>query len=233
MSVGFSLGAGAAINLSPLPWKLTDDIAIWTQNWPWEPVPPTGEVTHVDSVCNLCPGGCGITVRKVEDCATKIEGKEGYPVNDGGICILGAAGLQLLYGPWRVPGPLRRAGKRGSGHWGKISWEDAINEVVQKLGDLRLKDAAHNVACILGSDRGTVPQLFARFMKAYGSPNFVRTASAEDTYELALSLMQGATDSVAYDLERANFILSFGSGLIEGWGSPARVIKAHSIWRSG
>jgi anaerobic selenocysteine-containing dehydrogenase len=86
---------------------------------------------------------------------------------------------------------------------------------------------------MLDSDRGTVPQLYARLMKAYGSPNFIRTASAEDTYELTLGLMQGVTASVGYDLERAKFILSFGSGLIEGWGSPARVIKAHSLWRSG
>ena len=124
-------------------------------------------------------------------------------------------------------------GKRGSGKFERITWDEAIHEVVQKLGDLRQKGQSHTVACIAGSDRGTVPQLFARFLAAYGSPNFMRTASAEDTYELALGLMQGATASVGYDLERANFILSFGSGLIEGWGSPVRAIKAHSIWRSG
>ncbi len=233
LGVGFSVGAGTGFMLTPVNWKLMDDIAIWTQNWPWVPNPARGEVTHVDSVCNLCPGGCGITVRKVGDRLTKIEGREGYPVNDGGICVLGAAGLQLLYGPWRVPGPLRRTGKRGSGEFEQISWEDAIGEVAKKLGNLRQKGKAHTVACILGSDRGTVAGLFSRFLEAYGSPNFIRTASSEDTYELALSLMQGNTGSVGYDLERANFILSFGSGLIEGWGSPVRVIRAHSMWRSG
>jgi anaerobic selenocysteine-containing dehydrogenase len=105
--------------------------------------------------------------------------------------------------------------------------------VVSELGNLRGNGQAHTVACALGPNGGTVSQLFARFMKAYGSPNFMGTATAEDTYELTLSLMQGVTSSVGYDLERANFILSFGSGLIEGWGSPVRVIKAHSLWRSG
>ncbi|MCK4388916.1 MAG: molybdopterin-dependent oxidoreductase [Desulfobacterales bacterium] len=229
--IQFSLGAGAGITLSPLPWKLTDDFSIWTQNWPWTPVPRTGEVTHVNTVSKHC--GSGITLRKVGDRATKIEGRKGYPVNDGGISIQTAADLQLLYGPWRVPGPLRRVGKRGSGHWENISWEKAIGDVVQKLSDLRRKGKSHTVACILGSDRGTVPQLFSRFLKAYGSPNFIRTASCDDTYELAMSLMQGAAASVAYDLEHAKYILSFGCGLIEGWGSTVRVIKAHSIWRSG
>ena len=232
ISVGSALGAGAGITLSPLPWKLTDDSSIWTQNWPWTPVPKGGKVTHADSICTLCPGGCGIRVRKVEDRVVKIEGKEGYPVNNGGTCPLGAAGLQLLYGPWRNPAPLRRVGKRGSGEFEEISWEDAINEVTAKLADLRDKGQSHTVACILGSDRGTVPQLFARFMKAYGSPNFIRSASSGDTYELVLGLMQGASGSVGYDLDRANFILSFGSGLIEGWGSPIHVIQAYSKWRS-
>ena len=240
LAVGFSAGAGAGFMLTPVNWKLMDDMTIWSQElWPRYQLgglegrlPQRGQVTHADSVCTLCPGGCGITVRKVKDRATKIEGREGYPINDGGICPLGAAGLQLLYGPWRAPSPLKRVGKRGSGKFERITWDEAIHEVVQKLGNLRKKGQSHTVACILGSDRGTVPQLFARFLAAYGSPNFMRTASAEDTYELALGLMQGATASVGYDLERANFILSFGSGLIEGWGSPVRVIKAHSMWRS-
>ena len=241
VAVGFSVGAGAGFMLTPVNWKLMDDMSIWSQElWPRYQLgglkgrlPERGEVSHADTVCKLCPGGCGITVRKVEDRVTKIEGREGYPVNDGGMCVLGAAGLQLLYGPWRVPGPLRRTGKGGSGNFSRISWEEAMHEVVEKLSALRHHGEAHTVAAILDSDRGTVPQLFSRFLKAYGSPNFIRTASAEDTYALALNLMQGATSSVGYDLEQANFILSFGSGLIEGWGAPVRVIQAHSIWRSG
>lgn len=231
--VGASIGGGTGILLSPFNWKLMDDVAIWTQNWPWTPVPETGEVTTVDTVCNLCPGACGISVRKVGDRATKIEGREGYPVNDGGICPLGAAGLQLLYGPWRVPGAVRRTGKPGSGAWQKISWDEAIAEVVERLSALRKAGQSHKVACVVGSDRGTVSQLFARFMQAYGSPNFIRAASAEDTNELAVRLTQGRRGSVGYDLENADFVLSFGSGLIEGWGAPVRVIQAHSKWRSG
>ncbi|MBW2330570.1 MAG: molybdopterin-dependent oxidoreductase, partial [Deltaproteobacteria bacterium] len=163
--VGFSAGAGGGFMLTPVNWKLMDDMTIWSQElWPRYQLgglkgslPQRGKVTHADSVCNLCPGGCGITVRKVADRVTKIEGREGYPVNNGGICPLGAAGLQFLYGPWRAPSPLRRVGKRGSGQFEKITWDEAINEVVQKLGDLRRKGQSHTVACILASDRGTVP----------------------------------------------------------------------------
>jgi anaerobic selenocysteine-containing dehydrogenase len=60
-------GGAAGIHITPLPWKVTDDIAIWTQNWPWLPVPPVGAFSHKKSVCTLCPGGCGIVVRKVDE----------------------------------------------------------------------------------------------------------------------------------------------------------------------
>ena len=77
------VGGAIGTALSPLPWKLTDDIAIWTQNLPWVPVPPVGEYSYARSVCLLCPGGCGIKVVKVDDRAVKIEGRTDYPVNPG------------------------------------------------------------------------------------------------------------------------------------------------------
>lgn len=229
------VGGAAGTALSPLPLKLMDDSAIWTQMWPWTPVPEDGEVSHVDSICTLCPGGCGITVRKVAtrngERAIKIEGMKGHPVNDGGICVLGLSGLQLLYGPTRVKTPLRRAGARGEGRWEKISWDDAIAEVVKKLGKLREKGRSHTVACISGTDRGTTAQLLGRFLTVYGSPNFIRIPSIQDSYELTMYLMQGVQASAGFDVENADFVLSFGSGLIEGWGSPVRMIKANSMWK--
>ena len=229
LSLGVGVAAGAA--LSPLPWKLTDDLSIWTQNWPWTPVPEIGETSYVHSVCALCPGGCGISVRKVGDRGVKIEGMKGHPVNQGGICALGLSGLQLLYGPTRIKSPIKRIGKRGEGQWVKISWEQAISEIAEKLDGLRTSGNAHTVAGIAGSRQGTVPQLFKRFLTAYGSPNFFHTPSSADTYQLALQYMNGVSASPAFDLENADFILSFGSGLLEGWGSPVRIFKASAGWK--
>lgn len=228
-----SLGIGgvAGIVLSPLPWKLMDDSAIWTQTWPWTPVPPKGEATYVNSACTLCPGGCGISVRKINDRAVKIEGIKGHPVNDGGICILGLSGLQLLYGPTRIESPLKRAGERGAGKWSVISWEEAISIVAEKLGDLRKNGESSSVACISGTDKGAVPALFKRFLSVYGSTNFMRMPSVADSYELAVFLSLGLKAQLAFDVENSDFILSFGSGIIEGWGSPVRMIRANSIVR--
>ena len=222
--LSFVIGGAAGTALSPLPWKLIDDSSIWSQNWAWTPIPERGEITDVNSTCTLCPGGCGITVRKVDDRVIKIEGMKGHPVNDGGICDLGAAGMQLLYGPNRVKTPQRKI----NGRWQAISWEVAISEIVENLQDLRTNGLSHSLACICDADRGTVPELLSRFLTAYGSPNFIRTPSIQDNYELALYLTQGVQALPGFDVAHSDFILSFGSGLIEGWQSPVYMIKSKS-----
>lgn len=226
--LSFIIGGAAGTALSPLPAKLTDDLSIWTQNWPWTPVPEDGAANYADSVCTLCPGGCGISVRKIDDRAVKIEGMKGHPVNDGGICILGLSGLQLLYGPTRVKTPL----KKTENGWKKISWDEAIAEVAGNLSKLRSEGQPQSLACISGSDQGTVPQLFKRFLTAYGSPNFMCIPSCQDSYSITLKLMQGAQASAGFDIENADFVLSLGSGMIEGWGSPVCMFKANSACES-
>lgn len=225
--MSFVIGGAAGTALTPLPWKLTDDIAIWTQMWPWTPVPQSGEVSQVDSTCTLCPGGCGITVRKIDERVVKIEGLSDHPINAGGLCLLGLSGAQLLYGPRRVKTPLKKV----NGRFRQISWDAAIQEIADRLADLRSKGDSHKVACVAASDRGTVPELMNRFLTVYGSPNFIRTPSILDTYELSLNLMHGVLGLPGFDFENTDFVLSFGSGLLDGWGSPVRIFQANSNWR--
>ena len=229
--LSFVVGGAAGTALSPLPWKLTDDSSIWSQNWPWTPVPRDGEYTSTNTVCTLCPGGCGISVRKVGDRAVKIEGMAGHPVNDGGVCILGLSGLQLLYGPTRVASPMKRVGDRGSGEWQTIAWDEAIQLLADKLTDIRAGGNPQNVACMAGPGRGTTHQLLDRFLQVYGSPNFIRMPSLEDSLELALYRSQGIVANAGFDVENADFIISFGAGIIEGWGSPVRMFRAKSKWQ--
>jgi menaquinone reductase, molybdopterin-binding-like subunit len=226
--LSFVVGGAAGTALSPLPWKLMDDVSIWSQNWPWTPVPLDGKSAYAQSTCTLCPGGCGISVRKIDQRAVKIEGAKGHPINDGGICILGLSGLQLLYGPTRIQTPLKRVGKRGEGRWTAISWKQAISEVAGKLGDLRSQGKPQSLACIVPKEEGTVPQLLSRFMRVYGSPNYFRMPSIEDAYDAAIYLNQGVVGSAGMDVAHADFILSFGSALLDGYGSPVRLFKANS-----
>lgn len=51
----------------------------------------------------------------------------------GRTCLKGQAGIQTAYDAYRIAQPLKRVGPRGSGEWQTISWEQAIQEIAEKL----------------------------------------------------------------------------------------------------
>jgi len=233
--IKFVAGGVGGTLLSPLPWKLVDDIAIWTQNWSWVPTPAKGKVSHVDTVCTLCPGACGIRVRKVGNRVVKIEGRKNYPVNRGGICPLGIAGPQILYNEGiRWKSPMVRMGERGSNQWKQISWKEALDTLGARIKGLRESGRPHEVAAIDGNQsRSTMALLTKRLLDAVGSPNYISLTNYEDTYAMTQLLMQGNEGPLALDLEHSDFVLSFGCGLVDGWGAPGRMLNAWGKWLSG
>ena len=54
----------------------------------------------------------------------------------GRTCLKGQAGIQTAYDNMRIRTPLKRVGQRGSGKWVSISWEEAIEEIVNGSSDL-------------------------------------------------------------------------------------------------
>ncbi|MCF8112939.1 MAG: molybdopterin-dependent oxidoreductase, partial [Desulfotignum sp.] len=222
--LGLGLGAVAGIAISPVGAKLTDDSSIWSQNWPWTPVPPDGKITYDQSVCTLCPGTCGISVRKIDGRPVKIEGQDTYPVNNGGACLHGISGLQYLYDPSRVKTPL----KKNNDRFEPISWEEALTLVARRLGKIRENQNPETLACITDTNLGSVAGLFAHFLAAFGSPNQLTMPELESWLALTAQTLHGPGRTLGFDLDNADFILSFGAGIIEGWGSPVACFKANS-----
>ena len=93
----------------------------------------TGIATWYNSVCSMCSAGCGISVRTREGRAKKIEGNPSHPVSQGRLCALGQSGLQALYNPDRLTDPLLQTGERGSASFAKITWEEGLRKVADRL----------------------------------------------------------------------------------------------------
>jgi len=98
------------------------------------------------SACLQCHTACPIKVKILDGVAVKIDGNP-YSENlipninytaplakaakiDAGLCPKGQAGIQSLYDPYRVVKVLKRKGPRGSNKWEIISFDKAINEIV-------------------------------------------------------------------------------------------------------
>jgi len=219
--ISLGLGATAGLTLSPLPYKLLDDVSIWTQNWPWVPVPKDGRESFIDSVCTLCPCGCEIIVRKIDERVISTFGR------NGGICPLGLSGPQLLYTPTRVMSPMLRV----NGGFQPVSWDNAISMLVSRLKDLQGEGEEQRLACLTETNLGTGPRLMKQFMDIFGSTGFSHVPSADDSWEVVTEKLTGRGFVPGYDLEGAHTIYSFGCAVVEGWGNPIRSMQVRAIWK--
>jgi len=192
---------------------------------------PRGPETWALSVCSLCPGACGLRVRKIGNRAVKIIGNPLHPVNRGGLCPRGVAGLQVLYHPDRLHTPQKNIASRAAPRWKEISWDEAIQTVSERLRMLGNHQRAH-AAVFVGGHSGHLRQrLFRRFLDALGSPNYLRAPDGLDSSQFAAFLQQGVPSGLAYDFEAARYLLSFGINLLEGWGAPVGIMRAFGHWR--
>ncbi len=191
-----------------------------------------GGETIIPTVCLLCPSGCGIEARVVGGRAVKLEGNPVHPINLGALCPKGQASLELLYNPDRIKGPMRRVGDRGQGGWEPINWETALRLVAENLRSLRANGKSERFAFLYGETRGQMRPLAHRFTEAIGSPNAISHDSLNiEASKLASLMTQGIYDLLAYDLENANYILSFGANLLEAGRFPQRMIAGLSYTR--
>jgi anaerobic selenocysteine-containing dehydrogenase len=221
---GAGLVAGAAAACRPRK----DPYAV---DKPAVPLPPNlrlGSETEVLSTCGLCASGCGIRVRVVEGRAVKIDGNPASPLNQGRLCGRGQAALELLYHPDRVPGPLRRAGARGEGRWQPLSWDEATAQLAGEIGKLRARGEPHRLALIDGEERGVTHALWARFMRAFGSPNHIgHGATGSGAMLRAMAAMLGRATLPGYDFARARWVLLVGTGALES--SPQAMPLARAV----
>ncbi|MGE5058753.1 MAG: molybdopterin-containing oxidoreductase family protein [Betaproteobacteria bacterium] len=190
----------------------------------------TPEEVMVPSICQQCPGGCGLMVRTLDGEVAGVAGNQYHPVNRGSVCPKAFGGLQLLYDPNRIKGPLARAGERGK--FRSIGWDEALAMVVSRLSELRAKNLSHTVAILGGQYRGYRDILWRRFAESYGTPNYIRVRCfSPEKPALAHHFMQGVTEPLGYDLADAQFVLSFGAGLLESWLGPVHNSRAFARLR--
>ena len=138
-----------------------------------------GQTTRIlKSVCRGCHGGCGVLLHVEGDRLVKVEGDRESPLNHGRLCPIGTVTLDLVYHPDRLKHPLRRAGARGSGQWQRISWDQALDEISQRLLAIRAEFGAEAIALGTGTGRHHI-RWVSRFGHALGTPNWCEPGFAQ------------------------------------------------------
>jgi anaerobic selenocysteine-containing dehydrogenase len=91
--------------------------------------------TERASVCTLdCPDTCSLTVTVAAGRITKVRGSDALPYTEGVICNKVAHHTaEFVHGSGRLLYPLRRVGPRGSGAFARITWEQALDTIHQRV----------------------------------------------------------------------------------------------------
>ncbi len=136
-------------------------------------------VEKKNAVCMWCRGWCYVQATVKDGQLLTIEGDPEYPRKvypPVKACPRLRAASEWFYHPGRLHYPLKRAGDKGSGKWLQISWEQALDEIAGKLGEIRSKYGAEAVGTSSGTAR-THDEFRGRFFHLFGSPNYFGQAN--------------------------------------------------------
>jgi len=193
-------------------WAIPDN---WAEKLRYGPRIETWKV----STCGQCPAGCGIRVRLIDGIPVRILGNPIAPVNGGFTCPMGEAGLELLYLPDRIHQPMRRKGKKGESAWEPVSWEDALGQITQGLQGLVKNKQADRFGFLMGDRNTLLTHLAGDFVTRLGSANFFPWR-APAINELGFWQAFGEYPPLAFDLEKTDYLITFGTDLLEEPPSP-------------
>jgi menaquinone reductase, molybdopterin-binding-like subunit len=209
---------------TPVPWKLLDDSAIWTQNWSLIPKLPHGPITFTHTACALCPGGCAVKARCVNGIPVSLSGVAGHAVSNGVLCPAGITGHHLATHPLRLRQPFRFDGKGAESTLKPAGIDEVLRELAKEL---KATDAPGTVAVLDHQPGRAVSQFYREFLRSFPNSCYILAPGSEDTTLATLRGLSNANDGqFGYDFENARVILSFGAPLLDGWGTPGRMMKA-------
>jgi formate dehydrogenase major subunit len=184
------------------------------------PPPPAGaQVTIRKNVCTHCSVGCTVIAEVANGVWIGQEPGWDSPLNRGSHCVKGAATRELVHGDRRLRYPMKLV----NGQWNRISWDQAINEIGDKLMEIRQKSGAESVYW-LGSAKFTnegayLNRKFAAFWGTNNSDHQARICHSTTVAGVANTWGYGAMTNSYNDIRNSKTLLILG-------GNPA---EAHPV----
>ncbi|MFB6165892.1 MAG: molybdopterin-dependent oxidoreductase [Haloarculaceae archaeon] len=121
----------AANPIGSYPYRDWEDL--YREQWDWDS-------THRSTHGVNCTGSCSWQVYVRNGQVWREEQAGDYPVFDESVpdpnprgCNKGACYSDYEYGEQRLKYPLKRVGERGEGKWKRISWDEALTEIAEKV----------------------------------------------------------------------------------------------------
>lgn len=206
--------------LAQSPARLPEDLVSGIDNW-------------YATVCRQCRSGCGVIVRVIEGRAKKVEGNPLHPLNAGKLCARGQASVQALYHPDRIRRPMLPVGGRGSGNFREIGWDEALDQAVAKLKEIRDQGNARQVVFMTEPLDGHLGGLVARFVRAYGGAHVPFEPLDQTVLHRAIRHLYGQDLLPFFDIANSRYLLGFGADFLGGWLSQVQLSRGYGEFRQG
>jgi len=167
----------------------------------------------VKSHCRMCHGGCGVLIYLKNGKAEKIAGDPDCPINHGTLCSKGIGSVQLAYHPDRLTYPVRRVGPKGSGKWERISWDEALDAVAERLLHYRDDFGAESVVLGYGTGRENEAVIY-RFANLFGTPNVLTAGHFCYGPRIATSIITCGTNPIVDYENHPKCIMVWGNNVV-------------------
>ena len=105
------------------------------------PPAPGAAVTIHKNICTHCAVGCTVTAEVSNGVWIGQEPSWDSPINRGSHCAKGASVRELVHSERRLKYPMKLA----NGQWTRVSWDQAINEIGDKMMEIRQKSGPESV----------------------------------------------------------------------------------------
>ena len=204
---GLAAGALAAVGALPLTTVRKAEAA--------QAGPLTSGATIRKSICTHCAVGCTVTAEVSNGVWVGQEPSWDSPINRGSHCAKGASVRELVSGERRLKYPM----KLENGKWTRIKWDQAINEIGDKLMSVRQKSGGDSVYW-LGSAKMTNEgsYLFRKLGAFWGTNNTdhqARICHSTTVTGVANTWGYGAMTNNPNDMRNAKTLLFMGSNAAE------------------
>lgn len=172
-----------------------------------------GYDSMVKSHCRMCHGGCGVLVYVKDGKVKKIVGDPDCPINHGTLCSKAYATIQLAYHPDRLTYPVKRVGPRGSGQWERITWDEALNTIAERMLAYKESNGAESIVVGYGTGRDNEAAVY-RFANVLGSPNVLTAGHFCYGPRLATTIITCGSNPIVDYENKPKCIMVWGNNLV-------------------
>ena len=166
-----------------------------------------------------CPDACGALITVEDGRATRIQGDPAHPVAQGFLCAKVAKYLDRVYSQERVLYPMRRLAPKGTGGAGalqRISWDEALNEIVAKLKHIGAELGPEAVLPFsYGGNLGVLngASMDRRFFHRLGASQLLRTICSATGGDAIISVYGRKTGTEPEQFRHSKYIIAWGANI--------------------